>query len=303
VSYENERRVKLYTRKTREFLDLGWEGRLVLFHMYCVANVLGRIEIAPKDELRDVAKKLELPEELLAVGLPRLLDGDVVRWEPAEPDGVEACRPERRNVRIGWEGGEFVIVEFVEQQQAKRSSHLRDAEYRERLQLVKKQTERLRKRHGVVKKGPSTNVTAEEAQSLGLLNRAAAAREIGVSIPTLRRRHEGTDLVIFRSELGEYLFKPEQVQALALRRLKELQPAPGPKREAPSEQLDDPIWRERGARLAEVIGAKAYSTTEMYAIGKRIGMKEHLVGETLAAAEGVELVKTNGKWTANRGEK
>lgn len=298
LKYENERRIKLYTRKSKEFLALGWEGRLVLFHMYCAANVLGRIEIAAGDEMRDVAIKLDLPEDLLGVGLPRLLEGDVVRWEPAEPDGVPSRREDRQNIRIGWEGGEFVIVDFVEQQTAKRSSTLRDTEYREKLTLIKQATERLSKRHGVGKKSQSKNITTAEARAQGLLNRAMAAREIGVSIPTLRRRHEGKDLTIYRSELGEYLFKPDEVQALALKRLKDLAPAPGPKREPPAEPLSDPVWRERGARLAEAIGNKSYSLTEMYAIGKRIGMPERLIGDALAAAEGEELVKTNGKWSA-----
>lgn len=298
MKYENERRIKLYTRKTKEFLEIGWEGRLVLFHIYCEANVIGRIEVPAGEDLLEFSKKLALPEELVGVGLPRLLRDDAVRWEPADTTPGE---PVRQNIRIGYEAGEYVIVDFAEREKAKRSGSLRSAEYKEKRRLLKELTERERQRRGAAKKGPSHEISTAEARALGLLNRAAAARELGVSIPTLRRRHEGQSLPIYRSELGEYLFRPSDVHAVALT-LREASAAHA-NREPPAERGDSPIWRERAARLAEAMGSKSYTGAEMAALAKKIGMKDHLIGHVLAAAEGEELVKTNGKWTAAKGEK
>lgn len=301
MKYENERRVKLLTRKTPAFYRLGQAGRTVLWHLHMDADLLGRIEVEEGDESRDIAKRLDLDAETFRVGLDRCFAEDAVRWETSESTVVN--RGDALRGIAACEVGALVIVDFVPIQEAKRSRNLRDAEYRERMRLVTRQAERLRKRHGVGKKSAAKSVAAADVASLGLLNRAAAAAQLGISIPTLRRRHEGQGLTIYRSELGEYLFQPDEVQALALKLVKDQAPKAPPNREPPAEHADSPIWRERAARLAEAMGAKTYTSTEVAGLAKKIGLKDHLVAHVLAAAEGLELVKMNGRWSANRGEK
>jgi len=298
VRFEHEKRVKFFTRKTPTFHALGWEGRLVLFHLYCEVNLLGRLEVPAKDDLHAIAVALSLPEELLAIGLPRLLEHDRVRWEPAGETFP------KRNATIqdvsNCVGGTLSIVDFVEEQLALRSAALRNKEKRERRSLSKAISKRNAAIQGVTKLSVIRKVTSEEARAQGLINRGVAAEILGVSIPTLRRRYEAQALPTFQSELGEYLFRPDSVQALAVK-LREASSAKAPA--ARAEPLEDPIWRERAARLAEAMGAKTYTRIEVDALAKKIGLKDHLVAHVLAAAEGLELVKMNGRWSANRGEK
>lgn len=295
MNYEHERRIKRFTRETPAFHRMGWEGRTVLWHLELKADFFGRIWVKEGDESRDLAALVGLPAELFRVGLDRLFCEDEVRWESAPHKVLQ--RDEALRGIAECESGCLLLVEFEERQKAKRSDALVAWEARER----KRQAQFIVETHTAAAKatkGPSQTVSAERARAAGLINRAAAAGILGVSIPTLRRRFEGHKLEIYRSELGEYLFKPEQVHGLAAELVKALAPPPEPKRDPPAEPLEDPVWRERGARLAEAIGNKSYSTNEMYAIGKRIGMPERLIGDALAAAEGEELVKTNGRWSA-----
>lgn len=193
-----------------------------------------------------------------------------------------------------------MIVEFEAMQRAKRSRLLRDFEYRERRRLAKIATERRLERQRVAKLKPAPQkVSGREVVEMGLVNRVTAAHLLGVSLATLRRR-EGSPLKTFLSEAGEHMFRPEEVKALRAKEDAANMPAPTAPREDPVEPSGHPIWRQRAARLAEKVGDGFYTTAEMHAIARRCGLKEAVVEETLAAAEGVELVKDpeTKKWSA-----
>jgi len=299
--YESERRIQRYTRKSRTFYRLGFEGRSVLWHLEGEANLLGRVAVFEGDEQKDIAARLDVPAEVFRVGLEKCFEEDAVRWEPHDGPVTKGELAQRGVTKC--EAGEFVIVDFVAAQRAGKSGALRAAEHRERQALIEKlrAREKAAASRSVTKLGTIEKVSVEDARRLGLLNRAAAAKVLGISRATLRRR-EGEALKPMLSELGEYLFRPEDVAAMAAKMREDLAPSPRPHREPPPDPLESPVWRERGRRLAECMGDGIYSTAEMYVLGRRVGLTEQLLGETLAACEGRELTKAAGKWSATKGE-
>jgi hypothetical protein len=66
-------------------------------------------------------------------------------------------------------------------------------------------------------------------------------------------------------------------------------------------QAGHPIWRERAARLAEVLIAPM-TTAAVIERARRIGWNEEVTREVLAAGDGLELVKVLGLWRSARRE-
>lgn len=111
MNFEDEEYVRVYTKKTNTFRKLGWEGRTVLWHLFIEADKAGYIEFDEGDDLvESVAELIDMPEEIVRVGLERLASRGVTTRH----------------------GGSLVIARFVEAQNAKRSDRLRAQDYRDR---------------------------------------------------------------------------------------------------------------------------------------------------------------------------
>ncbi len=111
MNFEDEDYVRVYTKKTNTFRKLGWEGRCVLWHLFIEADKAGYIEFEEDDDIvESVATLIDMPEEIVRVGLERLASRGVTTRH----------------------GGSLVISRFVEAQNAKRSDRLRAQDYRDR---------------------------------------------------------------------------------------------------------------------------------------------------------------------------
>lgn len=111
MNFEDESYVRLYTRKTITSKRLGWEGRVVLWHLMCECDRAGIIEVGDGDLVEALTVLLvDIPEEVISAAAPRL-----------ESQGVT-----RRH------GSKLLIVRFIEAQEAKRSDAARAREYRDR---------------------------------------------------------------------------------------------------------------------------------------------------------------------------
>lgn len=110
MDWANERYVRIYTRDTADLLAIGWEGRAVLWEVLRKCDRAGVLDGDP-DTLPDM---LRMPREITEAGLPRLLKRGVV--EEGEIDG-SPC---------------FVVVNFLDAQEAKQSDCQRKRESRAR---------------------------------------------------------------------------------------------------------------------------------------------------------------------------
>jgi hypothetical protein len=109
VNFEDEHYVRVYTKDTKTWMRWGWEGQTVFMHLMRrldKAGVLDDIE----DPVPDVALLTGLPEEIVAKGLPRLLDSGTLQHI----------------------NGLLVAPRYIEGQTSKRSDAVRAKESRER---------------------------------------------------------------------------------------------------------------------------------------------------------------------------
>ncbi len=296
MNYEQVRSVRIYVGECPEYYRPGWQGRTVFWHLHSKADETGRFEVKLGEEYASVAYRLDLPIETFRVGVDRLLELDLVRWEPQSVTlGVEPATP---GVTFSL-GGAIAIVDYIAAQNAKISNALKCKNFRARQRAIQSWSKRRSVTRSVAAATLGVTkvsvVTAAEAKEQRLITRTQAAHILGVSLATLRRR-EGKTVMPILTELGEHVFRESEIREVASKEIHALAPLPQAREQ--TERAGDPIWRQRAERLAEAVGETAYSTAEMHAIGRRIGLKESVIEDTLAAAEGVELQKVNGKWSA-----
>jgi hypothetical protein len=116
--WEDEPYVRVYSRKDIDWKLLGWEGRIVHWHLRCEATSSGAIELGDGDEAEAVAVLTELPIEVVRVGLQRCASRGVT---------------ERH-------GTSLLITDFLESETAKRSDRVRAQVYRDRVRMGDKPT-------------------------------------------------------------------------------------------------------------------------------------------------------------------
>lgn len=77
MNFEDEHYVRIYTRKTKTVKKWGWEGRVLFRELMTVVDKAGVLDDIDSP-VEDVALMAELPEDLVEVGLPKLLDSGAV---------------------------------------------------------------------------------------------------------------------------------------------------------------------------------------------------------------------------------
>lgn len=109
MDWSDERYVRLYTRDTATWNSLEWEGQTVLMHLLRKVDRAGVMDF--EDDVADAVRHItRLPAEVIAVGLPKLIQKKVVEVT----------------------GSTLVFPNFLEAQEAKASERQRSAEYRAR---------------------------------------------------------------------------------------------------------------------------------------------------------------------------
>jgi hypothetical protein len=297
LNYEQVRSVRIYVGKSPEFYRAGCHGRTVLWHLHVEADPTGRVEVKLGEEHASIAYRLDLPIETFRVGIEKLIELDLIRWEPQSVTLGNVTSAQDVTFSLG---GAIAIVDFVAAQTAKISRALRARNFRARQRAIKSWSKRRSVTRGDVAAGLGvtklTVVTAAEAKEQRLITRTQAAYILGVSLATLRRR-EGKSVFPILTDLGEHVFRESEIREAASKEIHALAPLPQPREQ--TERAGDPIWRQRAERLAEAIGEASYSTAEMHAIGRRIGLKESVIEHVLASTEWLDLAqKVNGKWSA-----
>lgn len=110
MNYEDEKYVRVYTRKTLTFKLIGWEGRAVLWHLMLEVDRAGVLDLNGEDPVDAVVAMTDVPVEVTRVGLGRLLARGVVS-------------------RVG---DVLLIPNFLEAQEAKQTDAHRQRESREK---------------------------------------------------------------------------------------------------------------------------------------------------------------------------
>lgn len=110
MNFEDERYVRVYTRKTFTTKTLGWEGRLVFWSLLVEVDRAGVLETGGREPALVVAAMCDLPLEVARVGIARCL--------------------ELGAVEVSDRG--MVIPRFIEAQEAKQSDKARQRESRGR---------------------------------------------------------------------------------------------------------------------------------------------------------------------------
>jgi len=72
VNFEDEHYVRIYTRDTKTWLRWGWEGQAVFALTARKLDALGRVSV--DEPVADIALLTGMPEEVVRVGLKRVLD-------------------------------------------------------------------------------------------------------------------------------------------------------------------------------------------------------------------------------------
>jgi|SRR6188768_257958 len=109
MNFEDEPYVRLYTRDTKTWLKLGFEGQTVLMHLIRKLDRAGVLDDVT-EPAEDVALVIGAPLDFVRVGLDRLLKTETVEIR----------------------GARLVVPRFVEGQTAIKSDRLRSAELRKR---------------------------------------------------------------------------------------------------------------------------------------------------------------------------
>lgn len=109
MNFEDESYVRLYVRDTKTWLRLGFEGQCVLMFLLRKVDRAGVLD-GIEDLCADVALITGVPAELVVIGLPRLLEREVLEHH-------EDC---------------LVIPNFIEAQTATRTDKARQKDSRDR---------------------------------------------------------------------------------------------------------------------------------------------------------------------------
>lgn len=110
MNFEDEHYVRIYTRDTKTWLRWGWEGQAVFALTARKLDALGRLSV--DDPVADVALLTGMPEDVVRVGLKRVLDS-----------GAFVARE-----------GYLECPNWIDGQTATKSDSVRCREYRARLQ-------------------------------------------------------------------------------------------------------------------------------------------------------------------------
>ncbi len=108
MNFDDERYVRVYTRKTVNSKVIGWEGRATLMALLLEVDRAGVLDLDGLDPAEALTALSELPIEITSVGMRRLID--------------------RGTVRI--DGGRLVVPRFLEAQEARQSDAQRQRESR-----------------------------------------------------------------------------------------------------------------------------------------------------------------------------
>jgi hypothetical protein len=108
VNFEDERYVRVYTRKTVTMKLLGWEGRMCLHALLLEVDRAGVLELEGMDPAEALAAMADLPIEHARVGMARLIERGVVTVR----DGI------------------LLLPRFIEAQEAKQTDAQRQRESR-----------------------------------------------------------------------------------------------------------------------------------------------------------------------------
>lgn len=114
MNYEDEHYVRLYTRDTKTWLKLGWEGQAVLSLLLRKVDKAGVLDDVD-DPVPDISLITGVPEGIVEIALPRLLR--------VGKDGQST---------IEIVGSKLVFPNYIEAQTAIRSDKVRAQEYRGR---------------------------------------------------------------------------------------------------------------------------------------------------------------------------
>jgi hypothetical protein len=109
MNFEDEPYVRLYTRDTKTWLKLGFEGQTVLMHLMRKLDRAGVLDDVT-DPVEDVALVIQAPLDFVRVGLQRLLKSGTLEIR----------------------GARLVVPRYVEGQTATKTDRLRSAELRKR---------------------------------------------------------------------------------------------------------------------------------------------------------------------------
>lgn len=125
MNFEDERYIRVYTRKTVTAKLIGWEGRTVLWHLMSEVDRAGVFDLGGEEPAEAIAAVADILIDVARVGMQRLLSRGVV---------------ERH-------GDALLIPRFIEAQEAKQSDKQRQRESRERRRDVTRRDSMLS--HGV----------------------------------------------------------------------------------------------------------------------------------------------------------
>jgi hypothetical protein len=109
LNFEDEHYVRVYTRDTKTWLRWGWEGQTVFMFVMRKLDKSGVLDDI-EEPVADVALMTGLPREVVAVGLPRILESGALEQH----------------------GKALVAPKYIDAQSAKRSDKQRAKESRER---------------------------------------------------------------------------------------------------------------------------------------------------------------------------
>lgn len=112
MDWSNEHYVRIYTRDSKTWLKLGWEGQCCLTLFWRKLDQCGVYD-SVDDPVEDVALATGLPLEVAAIGVPRLLKLGVLELH----------------------GGKLIAPNYLEAQFAQKSDKQRAKEYRERRRM------------------------------------------------------------------------------------------------------------------------------------------------------------------------
>lgn len=93
MNWSDEKYVKVYTRDTLTWRSWGWQARTVFLHLARKLDGAGLIEVGRMDPVDALALQLDLPREVVAAGLPQILECGTAELVPAAvlvPNWVEA---------------------------------------------------------------------------------------------------------------------------------------------------------------------------------------------------------------------
>jgi hypothetical protein len=121
LNFEDEHYVRVYTRDTKTWLRWGWEGQAVFMFIARKLDKSGVLDDI-EEPIADVSLMTGLPREVVAVGLPRVLESGALIHR----------------------GSALVAPKYIDAQSAKRSDKQRAKESRER-------------RRNTAQSGPVTN--------------------------------------------------------------------------------------------------------------------------------------------------